>query len=34
MGKLSPEFDPQVVVGVIVGVTAAIAFIGWVLTKI
>jgi hypothetical protein len=34
MGKLAQEFDRQVVVGVIVGITAAITFIGWVLTKI
>ena len=34
MGKLVRDFDPQVVVGVIVGVAAALAFIAWVLSKI
>jgi len=29
-----PEFDRQVVVGAIVGVAAALALIGWVLTRI
>jgi hypothetical protein len=33
MGKTAREFDPQVVVGVIVGVAAALAFIGWALSK-
>lgn len=34
MGKLAREFDPQVVVGVIVGIAAALAFIAWALSKI
>lgn len=34
MGKTVREFDPQVVVGVIVGIAAALAFIGWALSKI
>ena len=34
MGKTVRDLDPQVVVGVIVGVAAALAFIGWALSKI
>ena len=34
MGKTLREFDPQVVIGVIVGIAAALAFIAWVLSKI
>lgn len=34
MAKLARGFDVQVAVGVIVGIAAALAFIGWVLSKI
>lgn len=34
MGRLMREFDPQVAIGVIVGIAAALAFIGWVLSKV
>ena len=33
MGKLGTGFDPQVLAGALVGIAAALAFIGWVVTK-
>jgi hypothetical protein len=34
MGKLVRELDSQVLVGAIVGIAAALVFIGWVLAKL
>lgn len=34
MGKIVRDFDRHVLVGAIVGMAAALAFIGWVLSRI
>lgn len=34
MGKMIRELDPHVLVGAIVGIAAALAFIAWVLSKL
>ena len=34
MGKTIRELDTHVLVGAIVGIAAALAFIGWVLSKL
>lgn len=34
VGKIIRERDPHVLVGAIVGIAAALAFIGWVLSKL
>jgi hypothetical protein len=33
MGKILREFDRQVLAGTLVGIAAALAFIGWVLSR-